>query len=98
LRLAEHETSLCHCGCGQTIEVSRNPDQKFVVHEDMDYARAAIEKVRDAKRKEATKDGKERDGWDDGLTLFVQAVTEEEAVKMQAENATTIARRRVAGG
>jgi hypothetical protein len=97
MRLGEFETSLCHCGCGQTIEVSRNPESLFVVHEDTDYARVAIEKVREQKRA-AAKGTKTEHTWDDGLTLYVEHVTSEQAEKMQQEQAPTLARRRVAGG
>jgi hypothetical protein len=97
LRLGEYEGSLCHCGCGQTIEASRDPDALFVVHEDVDYARVAMEKVRTQKR-EAAKGTAKENTWDDGLTLYVEHVTPERAEKMQQEQTPTLARRRVAGG
>jgi hypothetical protein len=97
LRLGEHETSLCPCGCGQTIEVSRNPEALFVVHEDVDYARVALEKVRDQKR-QAAKGTPKENTWDDGLTLWVEHVTSERAEQMQQGDTPTLARRRVTGG
>lgn len=98
LRLAEYEASLCHCGCGQTIEVSRDPKANFVVHEDIDYARIAMEKVRTAKREAAKNRPGGDEGWDDGLTLWVEYVTPERAAQMQAEKTKTVTRKRTTGG
>lgn len=53
MRLAEYEESICGCGCGLPVAVSRDKTRAFVVDDFTCYAGRALEQVREQKRQQA---------------------------------------------
>lgn len=71
LELAEHEESICGCGCGLPMTVAHDPEQGknlgFLVHEMTCYAGKSIAMHR---RKREQDHENSAQGWDDGLHYF----------------------------
>lgn len=70
LALGEYEASLCPCGCGQPLDEAADPKRAFSVESFRCQARRALEKIRRADRETAER-VKKPDGWDDGLTYYI---------------------------
>lgn len=71
LRLSEHEASICGCGCGQPLELARDPDQIFMVDDFTCFAERALEKVRSAKYDQAERENWPKK-WDAGKHFYVR--------------------------
>ena len=74
LGLADHETGLCPCGCGNPIAVASDPSQPFRIESYVCRAKKAVKQV---DRMNAAKNKDAPEGWDDGLTYYAVPVDDD---------------------
>lgn len=86
LDLAEHENSLCSCGCGRPAAETFRPNQVYAVK----TARCAAGRAIDLTRRQMSEANKENPGWDDGLHFYAEH-DEAASAKVTADQATLAA-------
>lgn len=77
MRLADYESSICPCGCGQSVDIAYDKGRAFKVDFQVCQAGRAMDQVRRMHKEEAERQ-KKPDGWDDGRRYYVMPVDNDE--------------------